>query len=67
MSRHSNPYALAWWHSQMDYLLDIGLDGWKCDGTDPYVGELVVPIGWNNTVYTMHGYGTARSRNCACI
>jgi hypothetical protein len=31
--RCSNPYALAWWHSQMDYVLDIGLDGWKCDGT----------------------------------
>ena len=41
----------------MDYLLDIGLDGWKCDGTDPYVGELIYPIGWNNTVITMHGYG----------
>ena len=21
-------------------LLDIGVDGWKCDGTDPYIFEL---------------------------
>lgn len=32
-----NPAALAWWHQQMDNVLDMGLDGFKCDGTDPYV------------------------------
>ena len=37
---YSYPAAVDWWHNQMDYLLDIGIDGWKCDGTDPYVYEL---------------------------
>ena len=22
-----------------------GIDGWKCDGTDPYILELIVPLG----------------------
>jgi alpha-glucosidase (family GH31 glycosyl hydrolase) len=25
----------------MDKVLDIGVDGWKCDGTDPYINEYV--------------------------
>jgi len=44
---YTYPDALDWWHSQMDLVLDIGIDGWKCDGTDPYVFELLLP----------HGYG----------
>lgn len=32
-----NPDALEWWHSQMDTALALGIDGWKCDGTDPFV------------------------------
>ena len=36
---YTNPAAVDWWHGQMDNLLDAGLDGWKCDGTDPYVIE----------------------------
>jgi hypothetical protein len=38
-----NPAALAWWHSQLDLLLDHGADGWKIDGTDPFILELVAP------------------------
>lgn len=30
-----NPKAVEWWHKLMDKVLDIGIDGWKCDGTDP--------------------------------
>lgn len=37
---YTNPEALQWWHKQMDNVLDMGLDGWKCDGTDPYTFEL---------------------------
>jgi alpha-glucosidase (family GH31 glycosyl hydrolase) len=36
---YSNPDAVAWWHQQMDKVLDAGVDGFKCDGTDPYIDE----------------------------
>lgn len=36
---YTNPAAVAWWHSLMDGVLAIGVDGWKTDGTDPYVLE----------------------------
>lgn len=29
-----NAEALAWWHDLMDPVLDLGIDGWKCDGLD---------------------------------
>lgn len=29
-----NPEALAWWHGLVDKALALGIDGWKCDGTD---------------------------------
>jgi alpha-glucosidase (family GH31 glycosyl hydrolase) len=29
-----NPEAVEWWHSLMDKSLDMGIDGWKCDGLD---------------------------------
>jgi len=38
-----NPAGLAWWHTQLDLLLDHGADGWKIDGTDPYILEMVTP------------------------
>ncbi|MCA9771178.1 MAG: hypothetical protein KC466_02140 [Myxococcales bacterium] len=34
---YTNPDALAWWHAMMDGVLDLGIDGWKVDGTDPYI------------------------------
>jgi alpha-glucosidase (family GH31 glycosyl hydrolase) len=37
-----NPEAVEWWHGLMDKVLDMGIDGWKCDGTDPYA--LLAPI-----------------------
>jgi len=42
---YTNPEALDWWHEQMQKVIDIGIDGWKCDGTDPFVFELIVPYG----------------------
>lgn len=29
-----NPDAVAWWKTLMDKTLALGIDGWKCDGTD---------------------------------
>lgn len=29
-----NPDAVNWWKTLMDKTLDLGIDGWKCDGTD---------------------------------
>ena len=47
---YSYPDAVDWWHKQMDMVLDIGIDGWKCDGTDPYVFELVVAKGHQGVI-----------------
>jgi len=29
-----NEDAVAWWHGLMQPVLDLGIDGWKCDGLD---------------------------------
>jgi alpha-glucosidase (family GH31 glycosyl hydrolase) len=29
-----NPAAVTWWKTLMDKVLNLGIDGWKCDGTD---------------------------------
>ena len=42
---YTNPKAVAWWHRRMDAILDLGIDGWKCDGTDPFVVLLGRPKG----------------------
>jgi len=34
---YSNPEAVEWWHRQMDIVLDMGADGWKVDGAEPYI------------------------------
>jgi alpha-glucosidase (family GH31 glycosyl hydrolase) len=31
-----NPAAVAWWKTMTDSALALGIDGWKCDGTDYY-------------------------------
>ena len=36
-----NPDAVAWWKSLMDKTLDMGIDGWKCDGTDYLISPLI--------------------------
>lgn len=42
---YSNHDAVAWWHGQMDQVLDLGIDGFKCDGTDPYLALYALPRG----------------------
>lgn len=52
---YSNPDATAWWHSKMDRL-DMGVDGFKTDGTDPYIEEYILftraALGYNNVSLT---------------
>jgi hypothetical protein len=47
---YTNPAAVDWWHGLMDNILDLGIDGWKCDGVDPYVSTLTNPVGLGGTV-----------------
>ena len=42
---YSNPEAVTWWEGQMDKILDMGVDGWKLDGADPYVMLLLPAYG----------------------
>jgi alpha-glucosidase (family GH31 glycosyl hydrolase) len=32
-----NPKAKKWFTNMMDRVLDMGFDGWKCDGADPLI------------------------------
>ena len=32
-----NPDAKKWFEGMMDKVLDMGVDGWKCDGADPLI------------------------------
>jgi hypothetical protein len=34
----------------MDNILDLGADGWKCDGTDPYFAEIVGARGYQGSM-----------------
>ena len=35
-----NPAAVSWWKGMMDSALALGIDGWKCDGTDWYANSM---------------------------
>ena len=68
-----NPDALAWWKGLMDNVLDLGIDGWKCDGTDyyalgakysPYLGANVSRLNYSHTYYQLfHDYTRERLGN----
>lgn len=58
-----NPDAVAWWKGLMDNLLDMGIDGWKCDGTDfsaiqtpwsPGANNFVSRIDYSHAYYQLH-------------
>jgi alpha-glucosidase (family GH31 glycosyl hydrolase) len=42
---YTNPEAVEWWHGNMNKVLDVGVDGFKCDGTDPYIMEYMLTGG----------------------
>jgi len=56
---YTNPYALKWWHSQLDNVISLGADGWKCDGTDPYVFEMIVALGYEDRIVTERDYANS--------
>ncbi len=63
---YTNPDAVKWWHSKMDQVLDVGVDGFKCDGTDPYVIEYMLTggaYGYNNQTITYRDYANAYYRD----
>lgn len=53
---YTNPEALTWWHKQLDVVLDMGIDGWKVDGADPYVMTLIPPVGYDGKYMTWNEY-----------
>ena len=60
---YSNPDAVKWWHEKMDQVLKLsngdGVDGWKCDGTDPYIDEYMLAggaLGYQDKPYVKHEY-----------
>ena len=61
---YTNPDAVAWWHAQMDHMLELGVDGWKTDGTGPFimeygvlsVGGVVYALADETTLSTLLGH-----------
>jgi alpha-glucosidase (family GH31 glycosyl hydrolase) len=53
---YTNPEALEWWHHQLDNILDMGIDCWKVDGTDPFVMLLLPAIGFGGKHITWAEY-----------
>lgn len=45
-----NPDAVAWWKGLMDHVLNMNIDGWKCDGADYYAFPSVYSPGAGTTV-----------------
>jgi alpha-glucosidase (family GH31 glycosyl hydrolase) len=68
---YGNPDAKSWWESQLDLALALGIDGWKSDGTDPYLVELITPISYQGDItlaeyqnwYYGHTFNYTRQRN----
>ncbi|PCJ77527.1 MAG: hypothetical protein COA57_16630 [Flavobacteriales bacterium] len=77
-----NPNAVAWWKTLLDKTLDLGIDGWKCDGTDyyvfgaawsPYLNDYVERLDYSHAYYRLfHDYtrkklGNDRVNTCRPI
>ncbi len=59
----TNPDAVKWWHKQMDVVLDMGIDGWKVDGADPYIMTLIPAVGYGNKLLSWKTYREAFYRD----
>ncbi len=63
-----NPAAVTWWKTLMDKTITLGIDGWKCDGTDysiflagatysPGTGGTVTRLQYSHAYYRLfHDY-----------
>jgi alpha-glucosidase (family GH31 glycosyl hydrolase) len=63
---YTNPSAVEWWHEQMNKVLDVGVDGFKCDGTDPYILEYELfggATGFNGQSITYQQYADSYYRD----
>jgi len=60
---YTNPEAVDWWHKQMDIVLNMGIDGWKVDGADPYVMLLMPATGFGDRHVTWKEYRNAFYRD----
>lgn len=69
-----NPAAVTWWKGLMDKTLNLGIDGWKCDGTDysillgatysPGLGATVTRPQYSEAYYRLfHDYTRQRLGN----
>ena len=62
---YTNPDAMEWWHGLQKQVFDLGLDGWKLDGSDTLFSSKFGPIrlpfmrtytGWMSTRTYMDHY-----------
>lgn len=53
---YTNAEAVNWWHSLMDPIFDLGISGWKTDGTDPFIVTLINPLTSDNKPITYRQY-----------
>lgn len=66
---YTHPDALRWWHGLQQPLFDLGLDGWKLDGTDTlFSGPGFLPYqhthaGWLSTRGYMDRYNREEYRH----
>ncbi|MEI6579067.1 MAG: TIM-barrel domain-containing protein [Eubacteriales bacterium] len=59
----TNPEAVKWWHKQMDKALDMGIDGWKVDGADPYIMLMIPAIAYGGKLISWKTYREAFYRD----
>jgi alpha-glucosidase (family GH31 glycosyl hydrolase) len=41
---YTDPEAMRWWHGMQQQVFDLGIDGWKLDGTATYFGSRAGPL-----------------------